>query len=216
MMSIQTPTKLLTSICALWTIFVLSSCNAFQSPSPYLSSTRTTRRLSSSTLLRDTSQVEEVLGTQYPIFTNLIMSKNADMWKKLSDASNEGFTIFAPNDDAMKVLGDKKLTQLGDDRNGETAEKIATFHAIEERVTADELYNSGGVITLGGVIDVGRSKTGGFMGIGGQEDGGVTINGAKILQSFEVGNSFVHEVDGLVSPDILWRYVDQLRIPGSS
>ena len=144
------------------------------------------------------------------------MRKNADMWKKLSDASADGLTIFAPNDDAMKALGDKKLVQLGDDRNGETAEKIATFHALEERVSADELYNSGGVITLGGVIDVGRSKTGGFMGIGGKEDGGITINGAKILQSFEVGNSFVHEVDALVSPEILWRYVDQLRIPGSS
>lgn len=137
------------------------------------------------------------------------------MWKQLSDASAAGFTIFAPSDEAMTALGDKKLSQLDDDRNGETAEKIATFHAIGELVTADELYNSGGVITLGGVIDVARSVTGGFMGIGGKEDGGVTINGAKILQTFQVDNCLVHEVDALVSPEILWRYVDQLRIPGS-
>lgn len=170
----------------------------------------------SSTLLRDTSQVEETIASQYPIFMNLIMSKNADLWKQLSDASAEGFSVFAANDIAMQNLGEKKLSQLADDRNGETAEKIAAFHAIGEKVTSEELYNSGGVVTLGGVIDVSRSTTGGFMGIGAKEDGGVTINGARIVQSYMVANCIIHEVDALVSPEILWRYIDQLRIPGSS
>lgn len=35
---------------------------------------------------------------------------------------------------------------------------------------------------------------------------------AKILQSFNVEGSFVHEVNDLVSPLLLWRYCDQLRI----
>ena len=144
------------------------------------------------------------------------MSKNPEVWKKLSDASSDGFTIFAPNDNAMRNLGDKKLSQLDDVRNGETAEKIAAFHAIGERVRSDELYNSGGVITIAGVVDVGRSRSGGFMGIGGKEDGGVTINGAKIVQTTEIETALVHEVDALVSPEILWRYLDQLRIPGSN
>jgi uncharacterized surface protein with fasciclin (FAS1) repeats len=51
---------------------------------------------------------------------------------------------------------------------------------------------------------------------GEKEDGGVTINGAKVVESIEIGNCVVHEVDTLVSPQILWRYMDQLRIPGSS
>lgn len=188
--------------------------NAFQ-PSSFSSSRPTTATRRRTTLLRDTARVEAVMNEQYPIFMKLIMSKNSDLWKKLSDASADGFTIFAPNDDAMRRLGEQKLSQLDDVRNGETAEKMAAFHAIGERVSADDLYNSGGVITIGGVIDVGRSVTGGFMGFGGKEDGGVTISGAKIVQSTEVDNCLVHEVDALVSPQILWRYVDQLRIPGS-
>jgi uncharacterized surface protein with fasciclin (FAS1) repeats len=190
---------------------LVANCYAFQSPA-FSAKTR-----ASTTLLRDTvSQVEEILSNQYPIFMKCIMSKDADCWKALSDASAEGFTIFAPNDDAMRALGDKKLSQLNDVRNEESAAKFATFHAIGEKVSADELYNSGGVVTIGGVIDVGRSRSGGFMGIGGKEDGGVTINGAKIVQTIEVDQSVIHEVDALVSPDLLWRYIDQLRIPGSN
>ena len=54
------------------------------------------------------------------------------------------------------------------------------------------------------------------MGLGGTEDGGVTINGAKILASTDVGDCVVHEVDGFCNPQLLFRYLDQLRIPGSS
>ena len=36
----------------------------------------------------------------------------------------------------------------------------------------------------------------------------------KILRSVKVGNAVIHEVEGLVSPMVLWRYCDQLRIPG--
>ena len=35
---------------------------------------------------------------------------------------------------------------------------------------------------------------------------------AKIVQSFNVEGSFVHEVSDLISPTLLWRYCDQLRI----
>lgn len=45
---------------------------------------------------------------------------------------------------------------------------------------------------------------------------GVTINQAKILRTATVGNGFVHEVDNLVAPQIVWRFMDQLRIPGST
>jgi hypothetical protein len=69
---------------------------------------------------------------------------------------------------------------------------------------------------MGGEVPITRSVRGGFMGmIGGKEDGGVTINGAKVVESFTVGAGVVHEVDDLVSPNLLWRYMDQLRIPGT-
>jgi hypothetical protein len=45
------------------------------------------------------------------------------------------------------------------------------------------------------------------------EDGGVTLNGAKVVKSLEFADAtktgIVHEVDGLISPSILWRYADQ-------
>ena len=45
------------------------------------------------------------------------------------------------------------------------------------------------------------------------EDGGVTLNGAKVIKTLEFADAtktgIVHEVDGFISPSILWRYADQ-------
>lgn len=155
--------------------------------------------------------MEGLLAEKYPAFMKLL-SANDKIWKTLREAGNNnggGFTVLAANNGAFEALGDKKRIQLADDRNG-------AYHVIGEPVTSEALFASGGVITLGGEIPVGRSTAGGFFGVGGKEDGGVTINGAKVIKSIDIGNSIVHEVDTLVSPQILWRYMDQLRIPGSS
>jgi uncharacterized surface protein with fasciclin (FAS1) repeats len=103
-----------------------------------------------------------------------------------------------------------------DPRNLETTQKVAGYHVVGEAVTFEQLvYNSAAVFTIAGEVPVERSVSGGMLGIGGQEDSGVTINKAKIIQSLSVGSGILHEVDSLVSPNILWRYLDQLRIPGS-
>ena len=45
------------------------------------------------------------------------------------------------------------------------------------------------------------------------EDGGVTLNGAKVVKTLEFADAtkieIVHEVDGFISLSILWRYADQ-------
>ena len=65
-------------------------------------------------------------------------------------------------------------------------------------------------------MPVERSVSGGMFGIGGKEDGGVTVGGARVVETVVLnGDSIVHRTDDLVSPSILWRYCDQLRIPGS-
>jgi len=87
---------------------------------------------------------------------------------------------------------------------------------IGEPVTAEALFASGCVITLGGQIPVDHSTAGGIFGFGGKEDGGVTINGATVTKTTNIGNCIIHSVDKFVSPNILWHYMDQLRIPGLS
>mmetsp|Transcript_27221 Transcript_27221/g.33366 ORF Transcript_27221/g.33366 Transcript_27221/m.33366 type:complete len:212 (-) Transcript_27221:318-953(-) len=160
------------------------------------------------------SEANDFITQNYPGLVTLLL-KNDAAWKAINESSGTGFTIFAPTSEAFDALGEKKLEQIQDPRNLETAEKMASFHVINEPVSADALFNSGGVNTLGGLIEIERSISGGIFGIGGKEDGGVTLNGAKVIRSKEVANGVVHEVDNLVSPSILWRFMDQLRIPGS-
>jgi uncharacterized surface protein with fasciclin (FAS1) repeats len=166
-----------------------------------------------------TDDVQQMIAQQYPMFWTYILSKNNEVWKTLNDvATSTGYTLFVPTDAAMEQLGSKKLLQLQDDRNGETVEKMASFHAINEPVSSTELYNSGGVVTLGGIVNVERSRSGGFMGGvlgGGQEDGTVLVGNAKVIKTMSMGSCIVHETNGLISPSILWRYFDRLRIPGS-
>lgn len=162
--------------------------------------------------------IREFLQQYYPAFYSLL-EMNEEVWKAIGDTDdgNEvGFTVFAPTAEALQALGADKENQLFDERNLETSQKIGAYHVIGEPVTLEALFNAGGVITVGGEVPIERSISGGLFGIGGQEDGSVTLNGAKVLQTASVGNGLVHEVDNLVSPSILWRYMDQLRIPGST
>lgn len=166
----------------------------------------------------DLLQIREFLQSNYPAFYSLL-DKNEDVWKAIGETEegNEvGFTVFVPSDEALQNLGEDKQNQLLDDRNLETTQKIAAYHVIGEPVTAEALYEAGGVVTVGGEVPIERSVQGGFFGFGGTEDGSVRLNQARVLRSAYVGNGLVHEVDNLVSPSIMWRYMDQLRIPGSS
>ena len=74
------------------------------------------------------------------------------------------------------------------------------------------------IVTQSGEVPIGRAKSGGGwfnMGEEKKNEGDIVIGpSAKIVQSFKVENCLVHEVDGLISPVQLWRYADQLRIPG--
>lgn len=167
------------------------------------------------------SEIETYLAENYSAFYNLVLRNAEDVLKALRKP-DQVFTIFAPNDQVFERLDEKKIQQLRDPRNLETTNKIAAFHCViddSEMVTAeailDENSNIGGVMTLGGEVPIGPSQSGGFMGIGAQPDGGVVVGpGAKIVQSLTGPRGVVHEVDALVSPAIIWRYMDQLRLPG--
>lgn len=176
----------------------------------------------------DRTKLEAFLEKKYPSFYKLLI--NDGMAKAIREGSA---TIFAPNEAAFTALGERKLSQIEDPRNLEIREKMGSYHVIAgESISAMALKTEdwtkgkpkdgsppntliSGFKTLSGEVPVGRSKSGGILGWGAKEDGDIVIGPeAKIVQSFNVEGSFVHEVDALISPLILWRYCDQLRIPG--
>jgi uncharacterized surface protein with fasciclin (FAS1) repeats len=170
--------------------------------------------------------VQDYLKEHHGLFFDLVLSKNDRAWKLLSRAPT--LTIFAVTNEGMrKNLGESKLKQLADVRNDETVQRMAEYHLIaDDAVSADALFNSGGVVTIGnGVVPVERTRTGGGGGFlfglmgGTEEDGGVTVGGgdSRVVSTTELvdGRAIIHATDNVVSPRMLWRYCDQLRIPGT-
>mmetsp|Transcript_1586 Transcript_1586/g.2612 ORF Transcript_1586/g.2612 Transcript_1586/m.2612 type:complete len:236 (-) Transcript_1586:1519-2226(-) len=174
-------------------------------------------------------KLDAFLQKKYPSFYKLV---NEEMAKAIKQGT---VTVFVPNQSAFDALGEKKLKQIFDPRNEEIREKMGSYHIIpNEAVSALELRTEdwtkgrpkdgsppntliAGIKTLSGEVPVGRSKSGGFFGWGAKEDGDIVIGPeAKIVQSYNVEGSFVHEMDALISPLILWRYCDQLqmKLPG--
>jgi len=184
---------------------------------------------------QDEPPIQAFLKENHPLFESQLLGKIPNIYNilKESDAS-AGYTIFCPSNAVMEALDPKRKLQIKDPRNLEVTEKLAAYHVIQNgKVTQERLKREdwtvprspdgvaalsiGGVLTLGGELRVGRSKSGGFLGLGAKEDGGVVIgnNEAKVVKSTNVGEKgVVHEMDGFVAPDLIWRYFDQLRIPG--
>lgn len=184
---------------------------------------------------KDEATIQAYLQQNYPLFESLLLSKIPNIYATLqaSDSTN-GYTIFCPSNSVMENIDPKRKVQIVDPRNVEVTEKLASYHIIPNgKVTAERLKREdwtvprspdgvaalsiGGVLTLAGELRVGRSKSGGFLGFGSKEDGGVVIgnNECRVVKSTSVGKKgVVHEVDGFVAPDLIWRYFDQLRIPG--
>jgi len=227
------------------TAVFLSQASAFQANVPRGAicprTTATTRLLDANTSAESdideeasrTQKVEVFLKQKFPSFYSLL-SKNDAIYKTLGQSQN-GYTLFAPNEEAFQNLGDKKRQQLRDVRNEETAQKMALYHVVGiDKLTATQLrtedwtgpkpkdgsprpFTVGGILTKGGEVPVGRSKSGGFLGWGAKEDGDAVIGpNARIVKSYIIGDNeaIVHEMDAFISPELLWRYCDQLRIPG--
>lgn len=212
-----------------------TAVDAFSGPSPSTATARRVAPLHESAAPEEApvETIESYLQSNHPLFESLLLSKIPGIYATLKEAdSSDGYTIFAPSNSIMEGVDAQRKVQISDPRNGEVTEKLASYHVIANgKVTQERLKREdwtvpkvdgvaalsiGGVLTLGGELRVGRSKSGGFMGFGAKEDGGVVIgnNEAKVIKSTTVGNGVVHEVDGFTAPDLIWRYFDQLRIPG--
>eukprot|EP00571_Detonula_confervacea_P011845 CAMPEP_0172301240 /NCGR_PEP_ID=MMETSP1058-20130122/3170_1 /TAXON_ID=83371 /ORGANISM="Detonula confervacea, Strain CCMP 353" /LENGTH=231 /DNA_ID=CAMNT_0013011287 /DNA_START=61 /DNA_END=756 /DNA_ORIENTATION=+ len=212
-----------------------AAVDAFVAPTAAVAQRITPITLQESTSVAEEGEsIQSFLQQNYPLFETLLLAQIPNIYGTLSASdSTDGFTIFCPSNKIMEDIDSKRKVQISDPRNVEVTEKLASYHVLANgKVTQERLKREdwtvpkidgvaalsiGGVLTLGGELRVGRSKTGGFMGWGATEDGGVVIgnNEARIVKSTCVGDKgIVHEVDGFVAPDLIWRYFDQLRIPG--
>jgi uncharacterized surface protein with fasciclin (FAS1) repeats len=196
------------------------------------------------------------LTKEYSAFAKFL-SLNAGIWERLDKES--AVTVFVPTNEAFEKLGEKRLRQLRDVRNEETAQKIGLYHVVVgDAVSSARLRTEdwtvklpakaagqqprpikvSGLVTMGGEVPVDRAKPAQSAAAGpgllqrmfgggtdaatmdssnNKSNNDICIGPAGRLQKtykLDNGKYYVHEMDGFISPDILWRYCDQLRIPG--
>lgn len=124
-----------------------------------------------------------------PDFSTLVAAVKA---AGLVDTLNgEGpFTIFAPTNAAFEKLPAGTLDDLLKPENKEKLTAILTYHVVPGKVMAADVATGKVKTVQGGELDV---KV---------EDGSVTVNGAKVVQTDIVGsNGVIHVIDSVVLPE---------------
>jgi uncharacterized surface protein with fasciclin (FAS1) repeats len=97
------------------------------------------------------------------------------------------FTVFAPTDDAFAKLPAGTLEALLKDKARLTA--VLTYHVVPGRVMAAD------------VVKMTSAKTvqGGRLAI--RTDGGVTVDGVKVVKTdIQAGNGVIHVIDAVLMP----------------
>jgi len=120
-------------------------------------------------------------------FTTLL---NAFKAAALTDSmrAKGSYTVFAPTDEAFTHLPAGALNALLKDRK--KLKSILEYHMVPGTVAAHEL-KSGDVTTVEGTP----------LLLTAQQDGKVTVNGAKILQAdIEASNGVIHAIDAVLLP----------------
>jgi uncharacterized surface protein with fasciclin (FAS1) repeats len=167
-----------------------------------------------STRLNDAAAAE-YLGEKYRKFISLLGQNKKLSHLVSTSTADQPLTIFAPSSEAFAKLDRGVVGKLRDPRNGEVLDKVTNYHVVQRHLKADEIFKAAAVVTMGGEVPVTKSKSGGFLGVGAKEDGGVALNGGRIETSVEVGNCIIHQVDTLINPYLLYRFLDAVRLPGT-
>jgi uncharacterized surface protein with fasciclin (FAS1) repeats len=139
---------------------------------------------------QDKNVVELAVAT--PSLSKLVEAvKAADLAITLSGAGP--FTVFAPTDAAFAALPAGVLTDLLKPENKSALAGLLTMHVISGSIKAGDLKDSQDVETLVGVkVNIVK------------RDGGVYVNGAKVVQADVIGsNGVVHIIDKVISPNIV-------------
>lgn len=102
-------------------------------------------------------------------------------------SGGDGYTLFAPNDDAFRALTQDDFAALLDEP--ERIIEILRSHVVSERVTASELAEQSSIDVVSGErLEVGTS------------DGNVTVDGAQVVRTdITIGNVVIHVVDQVLT-----------------
>lgn len=114
--------------------------------------------------------------------------KAADLAGTLS--SPGPFTVFAPTDEAFAKLPEGTVESLLRPENKDQLVAILTHHVVAGRVPASK------VVTLSGAKTVGGQRVDIYS-----DDGGVTVDGANVVQTdINCSNGIVHVIDQVILP----------------
>ncbi len=97
------------------------------------------------------------------------------------------FTVFAPTDEAFAKIPKDQLAALLADKEQLTA--VLTYHVVPGRVTAADVANLSSAKTVqGGIIEIAT-------------EGGVTVDGARVVQTdIAARNGVIHVIDTVILP----------------
>lgn len=99
------------------------------------------------------------------------------------------FTVFAPTNDAFDALPEGVLDKLVKPENKDALTQVLTYHVVPASVPAAD-------VTAGKVATVEGSE------IELATEGGVTVNGAKVVKAdIMTSNGVVHEIDAVLLPE---------------
>lgn len=108
----------------------------------------------------------------------------------LDQASEEGFTLFAPTNDAVRNLDSITFDELG---NADDLTEVLQYHLVAGRLTAAELATVTAV----------SSQQGESIAVDGQTDP-LTVGGAALVgPDLEATNGIVHVIDAVLLPGTL-------------
>ena len=170
---------------AVFTALTLSACGSDPAPeSTVETTTETTTETMPETVQTQVGTVVDV-ATQAGTFNTLVAAIGAA--ELTATLSGEGpFTVFAPTDEAFAALPAGVLDALLLPANKAVLTQILNYHVIAGKVYAAD-------VMAGEVATVEGSK------INLSTEGGVTVNGAKVVTAdIEASNGVIHVVDSVI------------------
>lgn len=99
------------------------------------------------------------------------------------------FTVFAPTDDAFATLPEGTVENFLKPENKDQLVEILTYHVVAGKVMSGDLSNNMMAPTVqGGDVTI-------------MTEGGVTVNGANVVQAdIATSNGVIHVIDAVILP----------------